>query len=136
MNDIYNHESDVLNLCHYFIQENFRRLNTLAAIVRNEIPEIHRAILGALITIDVHARDIVADLCAKKIDREDSFEFLRQMRYYWETDIDNCVVKMSTSRYVYGYEYLGACPRLVITPLTDRCYLCLMGALQVKILKI
>ena len=99
--------------------------------MRNEIPEIHRAILGALITIDVHARDIVADLCSKKIDREDSFEFLRQMRYYWETDIDNCVVKMSTSRYVYGYEYLGACPRLVITPLTDRCYLCLMGALQV-----
>mgnify|MGYP000216277383 CR=1 FL=1 len=31
-----------------FLQENFRRLNNLAAIVRKEIPAIHRAILGAL----------------------------------------------------------------------------------------
>ena len=68
-----------------------------------------------------------------KIDKEDSLEFVRQMRYYWETDIDNCVVKMSTSRYIYGYEYLGAQARLVITPLTDRCYLCLMGALQLDL---
>lgn len=66
-----------------------------------------------------------------EVDNAESFEWLRQLRYYWEADIDDSVVKCANSRYNYGYEYLGACPRLVITPLTDRCYLCLMGALQV-----
>lgn len=47
-----------------------------------------------------------------------SFEWVKQLRYYWDPDLDNCVVRMSNSLYIYGYEYLGASARLVITPLT------------------
>ena len=46
------------------------------------------------------------------------FEWLKNARYYWEVDIDNCAVRMANSRYLYSYEYLGASARLVITPLT------------------
>ena len=108
-----------------------------------------RSIIGALITLDVHARDVVTamvtnevshlitieqlNIMALQVDGVQDFEWVKNLRYYWDPDIDDCVVRMSISRYVYGYEYLGASPRLVITPLTDRCYLCLMGALQLDL---
>ncbi|XP_070429815.1 dynein axonemal heavy chain 6 isoform X4 [Equus przewalskii] len=116
-----------------FEKVNFERLNALAAIVRGNLPKLHRNILTALITIDVHARDIVTELVQAKVEEVESFDWQRQLRYYWDVDLDNCVARMALSQYTYGYEYLGACPRLVITPLTDRCYLCLMGALQLDL---
>ena len=50
------------------------------------------------------------------------FEWVKNVRYYWDTDLDNCVVRASNSHYIYGYEYLGASARLVITPLTVRVH--------------
>ncbi|VDP50320.1 unnamed protein product [Schistosoma mattheei] len=120
-------------------------LNNLATLVRGELPKLFRSLLCALITIDVHARDMVTELVNNKVDSLDNFDWQRQLRYYWDLDLDTCVVKMASACYIYGYEYLGASPRLVITPLTDsnlillfllfcfRCYLCLMGALQLDL---
>lgn len=45
----------------------FQRLNALAALVRGQLPTLHRNIITALITIDVHARDIVTDLVRQKV---------------------------------------------------------------------
>lgn len=44
-----------------------QRLNALAALVRGQLPALHRNIITALITIDVHARDIVTDLISQKV---------------------------------------------------------------------
>ncbi len=32
------------------------------------------------------------------------FEWLKNARYYWETDIDNCAVRMANSRYLRSEE--------------------------------
>ncbi|XP_036933614.1 dynein heavy chain 6, axonemal [Acanthopagrus latus] len=116
-----------------FEQTNFDRLNALAVLVRGQLPTLHRNIITSLITVDVHARDIVTDLVSQKVDSRSNFEWQKQLRYYWDPDLENCVATMALSTHTYGCEYLGACPRLVITPLTDRCYLCLMGALQLDL---
>ncbi|GFN96617.1 dynein heavy chain 6, axonemal-like [Plakobranchus ocellatus] len=116
-----------------FEQRSYLELSTLAAVVRGEIPKLARSTLCALITINVHARDMITEMVKKQVRDLLSFDWQKQLRYYWDMELDNCTVCMSNAVHCYGYEYLGACPRLVITPLTDRCYLCLMGALQLNL---
>lgn len=57
----------------------------------------------------------------------------RQLRYEWNEDRHACMVRHSNAVFEYGYEYLGCSARLVITPLTDRCYLTLTGALNLHL---
>lgn len=87
-------------------------------MVRGDLTKLVRNIMCALITVSVHARDIITSMVKNGVDNSNNFEWVKQMRYYWDLELDNCVVRMSTSQYVYGYEYLGASARLVITPLT------------------
>ncbi|KAI9002652.1 dynein heavy chain and region D6 of dynein motor-domain-containing protein [Gaertneriomyces semiglobifer] len=126
-------ESDPVKALHQFKETCIRNLSGIAALVRGDLPPIQRLILGALITMDVHNRDIVQSLVDAGVKGPNDFEWTKQQRYYWDSDLDTCHVKMSSSTFTYGYEYLGCSTRLVITPLTDRCYLTLTGAMQLNL---
>ena len=108
------------------------------ALVRKRLEKLQKITLGALIVIDVHARDVIQRLIDEKVDDITMFEWISQLRYYWpDQDGDrnkgDCRVCCIQTDYPYGYEYLGNTGRLVITALTDKCYMTLMGALKLNL---
>eukprot|EP00002_Diphylleia_rotans_P015940 TRINITY_DN308_c0_g1_i6.p1 TRINITY_DN308_c0_g1~~TRINITY_DN308_c0_g1_i6.p1 ORF type:complete len:4231 (+),score=876.63 TRINITY_DN308_c0_g1_i6:183-12875(+) len=108
-----------------------KQLEQVIAIVRGDIPSMSRITLGALVVIDVHARDVVNAMVDSGVMTDDDFEWQSQLRYYWEEE--TIKVRMVNAMFDYRYEYLGNSPRLVITPLTDRCYRTLLGAVQMNL---
>jgi len=99
------------------------------AIVREKLDRLTRNKLVALITIEVHARDILNSLQAMKVSDPSNFEWTKQLRFYRRPD-DTCAVKQTSAEVNYDYEYLGNSGRLVVTGLTDRAYMTLTTALQ------
>ena len=109
------------------------QLNDLVAMVRMKLDKITRKKVNTLLIIDVHARDIVDGFVRESVLNAKEFAWESQLRFYWDRDIDDCVIKQCTGKFRYGYEYMGLNGRLVITPLTDRCYMTLTQALTFKL---
>ncbi|KAI0228083.1 Dynein heavy chain 2, axonemal [Lamellibrachia satsuma] len=105
-------------------------LSKFSEAIRSNLTKIQRLKIVAIVTVEVHARDIIEKLIKTGCNDITAFEWLSQLRLYWDRDIDDCIIKQTNTQFQYGYEYLGNSGRLVITPLTDRCYMTLTTALH------
>ena len=114
-------------------EENVRMVLDLVQKVRGKISRIVRKVLVALITTDVHAKDMIVEMNKEKVNSVKNFLWEQQLRYYWSTEEDDCIIKHANAKLVYCYEYMGPTSRLVITPLTDKCWLTITGAIHLKL---
>ncbi|XP_049878805.1 dynein axonemal heavy chain 1-like [Pectinophora gossypiella] len=145
-----------------YFHEMLECLDSLRALVKGDLTFFQREILCALIVIEVHARDVTRTLVDENIKNIHDFQWTCQLRYYqivkeaypleegesaeiYQTEehldtsayyrqfsLNICEVRALNSVFPYANEYLGNSGRLVITPLTDRCYLTLMCAMHLK----
>ncbi|XP_071797739.1 dynein beta chain, ciliary isoform X1 [Asterias amurensis] len=106
------------------------QLNTLILLLVGDLSRGDRQKIMTICTIDVHARDVVAKLVLNKIENAQAFQWLSQLRHRWDDDGKHCYANICDAQFRYSYEYLGNTARLVITPLTDRCYITLTQSLH------
>eukprot|EP00736_Rhodelphis_marinus_P001984 Rmarinus@m.1646 len=105
------------------------QLDHLANVVLGDLSQETRTKIITLITVDVHHRDVVANMLKHEVENLSHFTWQSQLRYYLD-DAQQCSVQICDAEFKYGYEYIGNCGCLVMTPLTDRCYVTLTQALQ------
>ncbi|NWH43496.1 DYHC2 protein, partial [Fregata magnificens] len=84
--------------------------------------------LKALILDIIHNIDVVKQLNQAQVHNVEDWAWKKQLRFYMKDQ--KCYVQMVDAELQYTYEYQGNSPKLVYTPLTDKCYLTLTQAMK------
>lgn len=106
------------------------QLNSLINLLLGELSSGDREKITTICKIDVHSRDVVSKMIQQKVETGSAFQWQSQLRHRWDDEEEDCFVNICDAQFRYDYEYLGNTTRLVITPLTDRCYITLTQSLH------
>jgi dynein heavy chain, axonemal len=101
----------------------------VALALRDDLTKLQRTALETCITVYIHQKEATEELVRKRVKDPRDFEWLKQCRLTWRDDKDSVIISICDVDLEYSYEYLGVKERLVITPLTDVCYITLTQAL-------
>ncbi|XP_077291064.1 dynein heavy chain at 93AB [Arctopsyche grandis] len=113
-----------------YFKKQVYQLSTLISLLIGELSKQDRQKIMTICTIDVHSRDVVGKLIQTKVESGSAFQWQSQLRHRWCEKEKHCFANICDAQFTYCYEYLGNTPRLVITPLTDRCYITLTQSLH------
>ncbi|MGH0119442.1 UNVERIFIED_CONTAM: hypothetical protein FKN15_024185 [Acipenser sinensis] len=113
-----------------YFKKQVSQLNTLINLLIGNLSRGDRQKIMTICTIDVHARDVVGKIVTAKVENSQAFTWQSQLRHRWDDEKKHCFANICDAQFRYSYEYLGNTPRLVITPLTDRCYITLTQSLH------
>ncbi len=67
-----------------FLEFSIKQINKMVDLVRGDLTHHQRTLMGALIVIDVHAREVVRSMIKCRVETMNDFEWMKQLRYYWE----------------------------------------------------
>lgn len=113
-----------------YYKKQVSQLSTLISLLLGDLNKQDRQKIMTICTIDVHSRDVVSKLIQMKVENATTFQWVSQLRHRWDDGEKDCFANICDAQFAYSHEYLGNTPRLVITPLTDRCYITLTQSLH------
>jgi len=103
-------------------------ITQLSDSIQTTKDEKSRAFIASMLIQDVHHREILSQMIKNDVSDPESFEWLKQIRYFWEED--SVLIRCINNSFEYLYEFCGNSPRLVVTPLTDRCYQTILSSFR------
>lgn len=98
------------------------------ALIQSNLSDEKRINCQTLLVLLTQMENILNRLIEKNVNSTDDFDWMCQMRYYF--DEENIDMKMLTSKLSYGFEYIGNKSQLILTPSTERCYRAIFVALN------
>ncbi|XP_009895076.2 cytoplasmic dynein 2 heavy chain 1 [Dryobates pubescens] len=108
--------------------EHYTSIDTSIGDTRNAESGVLELKLKALILDIIHNIDIVKQLNQAEVHSVEDWAWKKQLRFYMKDQ--KCYIQMVDAELQYTYEYQGNSPKLVYTPLTDKCYLTLTQAMK------